>query len=80
MFFDHKHNVGFLSVYVGWMSGFLKEPDIGFRRHINGLHGECREWQVFLARESCHEITENNILQFGASNSLIIRDLNDAAD
>ena len=48
MFRDHQRNVGFLVGNVGWMSGFSKEPDIGFLSHINGLRGKCREWQVFL--------------------------------
>jgi hypothetical protein len=48
MFGDRPQNVGFLVRNVGWMSGFLKESDIGFLRCISGLRGKCREWQVFL--------------------------------
>jgi hypothetical protein len=48
MFGDSQRNVGFLVGNVGWMSGFLEEPDISFYSKINGLHGKCREWQVFL--------------------------------
>ena len=76
---DRRRNVGFLVRNVGSVSGFSEEPDIGFLRRINGLHGKCREWQVFLARERCHEITENAILDLYPLNLLTTLDLHDFA-
>jgi hypothetical protein len=74
---DRPQNVGFLGGNVGWLSGFSEEPDISFFRPINGLHGECREWQVSLARESCHEITKNANLDLCPVNPLTTLDLHD---
>lgn len=79
MFGNHPRNVGFLAVNVGWMSGFSKEPDISFFWHINALYGKCREWQVFLEGESCHEIAENPNLDPYALNPLTTLDLHDFA-
>jgi len=31
-----RPNVGFLVGNVGWMSGFLKQPDIGFKNASSG--------------------------------------------
>ena len=48
-------NVGFLVGIVGSMAGFREEPDIGSVSRISRLGGKCREWQVFLGWERCHE-------------------------
>ena len=79
MFGDQQHDVGFLVRNVGWMSGFSKEPDISFLNSINGLYGKCREWQVFLEGESCHEIIKNTNLDLCPLNPLTTLDLHDLA-
>jgi hypothetical protein len=77
MFGDERRNVGFLVRNVGSMSGFLKEPDISFRSDINGLRRKCREWQVFLEGECCHEIAKDANLDLYALNPLTTLDLHD---
>jgi hypothetical protein len=79
MFGDRRRNVGFLVGNVGSMSGFLKEPDISFLSDINVLRGKCREWQVFLEGERCHEIAKNANLDLYAFNLLKTLDLHDFA-
>jgi hypothetical protein len=79
MFCDRRQNVGFLERNVGWMSGFSKEPDICFLSHISVLRGKCREWQVFLEGESCHEISKKTSLDLYAINPLKTLDLHDLA-
>ena len=79
MFGDRRRNVGFLVGNVGWMSGFLEEPDIGFANRISRLGRKCREWQVFLEGERCHEIAKNANLDLYAFNLLKTLDLHDFA-
>jgi hypothetical protein len=79
MFSDHWRNVRFLARNVGWMSGFSKESDIGLFRLINGLRGKCREWQVFLEGEICHEIAKSQNIDLYALNPLTTLDLHDFA-
>src|SRR5450755_3529809 len=38
------------------MSGFREEPDISFTNRMIRLWRKCREWQVFLGGERCHEL------------------------
>jgi hypothetical protein len=72
---DVQGNVGFLAENVGWMSGFLEEPDISFANGIKCLGQKCREWQVFLGGEDCHEFEEKANVPLHSVNPLIIRGL-----
>jgi hypothetical protein len=78
MFGDSQGNVGFLAENVGSMSDFLEEPDINLANGIKCLGRKCREWQVFLGGEDCHEFEEKANIDSCAVNPLIIRDLHNA--
>ena len=77
MFGEGWRSVGFLVANVGWVSGFLEEPDIGFTNRIIRLGRKCRECQVFLGGETCGEIEKTANRDTDALSPLIIRDLND---
>lgn len=76
---DRQRNVGFLVGNVGSMSGFFGKPDITFGNRINGLDAKCREWQVFLAGERCHEFGKVVNLAQEPPKPLTLLDLNDVA-
>ena len=52
MFSEGGRDVGFLVENVGWMSGSLQEPDIGFINRISDLQTKCRECRVLLGVET----------------------------
>jgi hypothetical protein len=76
---ERHPNVGFSVGNVGWMSGFLEEPDISFISRINSLRRKCRECRVLSGVETSRKTRISKQNRHYLAIFLISWDLNDAA-
>lgn len=79
MFVERHADVGFFVGNVGWMSGFLGEPDIDFPKRISCLRRKCRVCRVFRGVETSGKTKIFAQNRRSRAISLISWDLNDAA-